>query len=75
MVTVVDRFLMSNDLVLRNHLIDVAVPAVPASSGLSARGRETFKTYLDSGPNKAFAVAGDGHFGWATGRRTSDAAA
>jgi dienelactone hydrolase len=72
---IVDRFLMSNDLVLRNHLIDVAVPAVPAPSGLSARGRETFKTYLDSGPNKAFAVAGDGHFGWATGRRTSDEAA
>jgi dienelactone hydrolase len=72
---IVDRFLMSNDLVLRNHLIDVAVPAVPAPSGLSARGRETFKTYLDSGPNKALAVAGDGHFGWATGRRTSDEAA
>jgi hypothetical protein len=42
---------------------------------LSARGRETFKTYLENGPNKAFAVAGNGHFGWATGRRTSDDAA
>jgi hypothetical protein len=31
-------------------------------------------TYLDSGPNKAFAVAGDSHFGWATGRRTIDEA-
>jgi hypothetical protein len=34
---------------------------------LNSRGREAFKTYLDSGPNQAFAVAGDAHFGWATG--------
>ncbi len=71
---IVDHFLMSNNLVLRDHLIDVPVPDVPAPSGLGARGRETFKTYLESGPNKAFAVAGDGHFGWATSRRSSDEA-
>ena len=41
-------------------------------SASNARGREDFKNYLESGPNKAFAVAGDGHFGWATGRRTTD---
>ena len=45
-----------------------------APSSLSARGREAFKTYLDSGPNKAFAAAGGSHFGWATGRRTADQA-
>jgi dienelactone hydrolase len=72
---IVDGFLKSNNLVLRDRLIDVVVPDVPSPSGLSARGRETFKTYLEGGPNKAFAVAGDGHFGWATGRRTSDDAA
>jgi dienelactone hydrolase len=71
---IVDGFLKSNDLALRDHLIDVTAPAVPAPSVLGARGRETFKTYLESGPNKAFAVAGDGHFGWATGRRTGDEA-
>jgi dienelactone hydrolase len=71
---IVDGFLKSNNLVLRDHLIDVAVPDVPAPSSLGARGREIFKTYLESGPNKAFAVAGDGHLGWATGRRTSDEA-
>jgi hypothetical protein len=48
---------------------------VAASSSLNVRGREAFKTYLDSGPNKAFAVGGNSHFGWATGRRTIDQAA
>jgi hypothetical protein len=48
------------------------VPNVPAS--LSANGRAAFKTYLDSGPNKAFAAAGNSRFGWATGRRTIDEA-
>jgi dienelactone hydrolase len=71
---IVDRFLMSNNLVLRDRLIDVRSPDVPAPSSLSIRGREAFKAYLDSGPNKAFAVAGDSHFGWATGRRTTDEA-
>ena len=71
---IVDKFLMSNDLRLRDKPIEVAAPDVPAPSTLSNRGREAFKTYLDSGPNKAFAVAGDAHFGWATGRRTIDEA-
>jgi dienelactone hydrolase len=71
---IVDRFLMANQLALRDGLIDVPFPNVAAPSTLSSRGREAFKTYLDSGPNKAFAVAGDGHFGWVTGRRSSDEA-
>jgi dienelactone hydrolase len=71
---IVDRFLMSNNLKLRDNLIDVASPDVPAPPGLNDRGRGTFRTYLDSGPNKAFAVAGDSHFGWASGRRTIDEA-
>jgi hypothetical protein len=40
---------------------------------LNPGGRETFKTYLESGPNKAFVLSGS-HFGWATGRRTVDEA-
>jgi hypothetical protein len=69
---IVDRFLMSNSLVLREKLIDVRSPDVPVPSGLNIRGREAFKNYLDSGPNKAFAVGGDLHFGWprAAGRST-----
>jgi dienelactone hydrolase len=71
---IVDRFLASNNLVLRDRPIDLPSPDVPAPSSLNGRGREAFKTYLDSGPNKAFAVARDSHFGWATGRRTVDEA-
>jgi dienelactone hydrolase len=71
---IVDRFLASNHLALRDHLIEISVPDLPAPTGLSARGREAFKTYLESGPNKAFAIAGDLHFGWATGRRTIEQA-
>ena len=67
---IVDRFLMSNNLVFRDHLMEIPVPNVPAS--LSANGRAAFKTYLDSGPNKAFAAAGNSRFGWVTGRRTID---
>jgi dienelactone hydrolase len=71
---IVDRFLRSNHLELRDRLIEVASPNVPAPSSLKPGGREAFKTYLDSGPNKAFAVAGGSGFGWATGRRTVDEA-
>jgi dienelactone hydrolase len=60
---IVDRFLMSNHLALRDRLIEVPSPDVTAPSSLNSRGREAFKTYLESGPNKAFAVAGDAHFG------------
>jgi hypothetical protein len=71
---IVDRFLASNNLVLRDRLIDIAAPNVPPPSSLNERGRETFNTYLDSGPNKAFVTGGGTHFGWATGRRTADEA-
>jgi hypothetical protein len=70
---ILDKFLASNNLVQRDRLIDVPTPDVATPSSLNARGRETFKTYLDSGPNKAFVASGS-HFGWATGRRTADEA-
>ena len=72
---IVDRFLKSNDLVLRDRPIEIPHSDVPVPFGLGAHGREAFKPYLESGPNKAFAAAGDGHFGWATARRSSDQAA
>ena len=67
---IVDRFLAANNLLLRDHPIDLTLPNVAPPQGLSSNGRETFKTYLESGPNKAFAVADNSRFGWATGRRT-----
>ena len=69
---IVDRFLASNNLVLRGSLIEIPVPDVGAPSGLGSNGREAFKTYLEAGPNKAFAVSADSRFGWATGRRSVD---
>lgn len=71
---VVDRFLAANSLALRDRPIDLTPPDVAAPTGLGGRGRETFKTYLESGPNKAFAVSSDQRFGWATGRRSVEEA-
>jgi hypothetical protein len=71
---IVDGFLASNNLALRDRPIDVSTPDVAAPSGLNAGGREAFRTYLESGPNKAFAVGADSHFGWATGRGSIDQA-
>ena len=71
---IVDHFLQANKLALRDGLINVPLPNVAAPPNLSSRGTEAFKTYLASGPNKAFAVAAGAHFGWATGRRTSEQA-
>jgi dienelactone hydrolase len=68
---IVDRFLGAHGLAPRDSLIDVPVANVAPPSNLGANGREAFKSYLDSGPNKAFAVSG-GRFGWAAGRRSVD---
>lgn len=68
---IVDRFLTANYLVFRDRLMDIPVPATPTSLGAS--GQAAFKTYLESGPNKAFA-AGGSRFGWATGRRSIEEA-
>lgn len=70
---IVDRFLAANHLILRDHLIDVPTPDLAPPPSLGANGREAFKSYLASGPNKAFAVSGSS-FGWATGRRSVDEA-
>jgi dienelactone hydrolase len=71
---IVDRFLMSNNLVFRDRLMEFPSPNVAVPTSLSIRGREAFRTYLGSGPNKAFAAAGGQRFGWVTGRRTIDEA-
>jgi dienelactone hydrolase len=70
---IVDRFLADNKLVWRDRPIQIATPDVAPPPALSENGRAAFKSYLESGPNKAFAVFGS-HFGWASGRRSSDQA-
>lgn len=71
---IVDRFLLSNNLKLLDGPVDASDPVVPAPSVLDGRGREELRKYLESAPNKAFAIAGNAHFGWASGRRTVDEA-
>jgi dienelactone hydrolase len=70
---IVDRFLADNKLVLLDRLIETATSDVAAPASLGDSGRTAFKSYLESGPNKAFAVSG-GHYGWVSGRRSADAA-
>jgi dienelactone hydrolase len=67
---IVDRFLAANDLTLRDSVIEVEPPYVAPPTNLDAKGRNVFEGYLAEGPNKAFAVAGDGSWGWAAGRRS-----
>jgi dienelactone hydrolase len=69
----VDRFLAANHLVLRDHPIDIPLPDLAPPPSLGAKGREAFKNYLASGPNKAFAISGSS-FGWVSGRRSADEA-
>jgi dienelactone hydrolase len=71
---IVDRFLAANNLALRGRLIEVTLPNVAAPPELGRNGRDSFKTYLENGPNKAFAIAGDSRFGWVSGRRTVEEA-
>ncbi|MBR1260846.1 MULTISPECIES: CocE/NonD family hydrolase [unclassified Bradyrhizobium] len=70
---IVETFLRANSLELRSTPIAVTRPNVAPPASLGAGGRAAFNTYLDSGPNKAFAVSGS-HFGWASGRRSPDQA-
>lgn len=71
---IVDRFLAADNLTLRDSPIDVELPNVAPPTNLNASGRDAFNGYLDDGPDKAFAVAADGSYGWATGRRTIEEA-
>jgi dienelactone hydrolase len=69
----VDRFLADNKLTLRDRPIAITTSEVAAPASLGESGRAAFKSYLESGPNKAFAVS-DAHYGWVSGRRSADAA-
>jgi dienelactone hydrolase len=71
---IVDRFLADNRLVWRDRAIEITVPNIAPPASLGDKGRAAFKSYLESGPDKAFAVSGT-HFGWASGRGSSEQAA
>jgi len=70
---IVDRFLADNKLTLRDRPIEITASDVAAPAALGDSGRAAFKSYLESGPNKAFAVSG-AHYGWVSGRRSPDQA-
>jgi len=70
---IVDRFLADNKLTWRDRPIEITTSGVAAPASLSDSGRAAFRSYLESGPNKAFAISGV-HYGWVSGRRSADAA-
>jgi dienelactone hydrolase len=71
----VDSFLQHHGLAMRTTFLPPPpLPALTAPAALSANGRRAFETYLMSPPHKAFALAPDGHFGWQSSVRTTEAA-
>lgn len=70
-----DAYLVTQKLAQRETPMALPpLPDVTPPAKLSRRGRETFEKYLRGGQHKAFAISGDGHFGWQTGRRSVDEA-
>ena len=70
----VDDFLQSQRLVLRDTLLQIPVPAVEPPAYLSSDGRDEFQRYLRSAPHKAFAASPVKGFGMGTGWRTPEEA-
>jgi dienelactone hydrolase len=69
---IVDDFLKSQNLVLRETLLPIPRPSVEPPPGLSEGARDAFERYLLNAPHKAFAVSQTGHFASSTGRRTTE---
>ncbi len=57
----------------RAPLAVAALFADPAAA-IGGQWPAVLRKYLRAGTHKAFAVTADGHFGWATGKRTVDEA-
>lgn len=62
-LTLVDRLLPSRDE------SDISYPP-----HLSAKGRDSFRKYLDASDHKAFAMSRDGAYGWRSGQKSVEAA-
>ena len=72
---IVDSFLRAQGLTSMTGVLPAPpLPDFPAPAGLRANGQQAFRSYLASAPHKAFAMSGNGAFGWRTARR-SDAEA
>ncbi|HMD38475.1 MAG TPA: CocE/NonD family hydrolase [Candidatus Acidoferrum sp.] len=67
----VDDFLQSENLVLRETPLVVHPPDAEPPEYLSSQGREEFRRYLLSAPHKAFAASPGGGVGMYAGRRTT----
>lgn len=70
----VDEFLLSQNLALRDTLLPDPPPDVASPSRLGRDGHRQFETYLLSAPHKAFAISRSGAFGFSYGQRTIAAA-
>lgn len=69
----VSDFLVKNGFAFAAHPLDLGMPGLAVPPALGPRGRAAFAQYALEPPHKAFALARDGHFGYAFG--TSSAAA
>jgi dienelactone hydrolase len=70
----VDEFLLSQNLVLRDTLLPDPPPDVASPSHLGRDGHRQFEIYLLSAPHKAFAISRSGAFGFSYGQRTTASA-
>ena len=70
----VDDFLLSQNLVLRDTLLPDPSPDVALPSHLGRDGQKQFGAYLLGAPHKAFATSRSGAFGFSYGQRTTAAA-
>ncbi|HTZ46728.1 MAG TPA: CocE/NonD family hydrolase [Verrucomicrobiae bacterium] len=68
---IVDDYLKSQNLVLRDSLLPLAPTTVDPPAYLSGRELDEFHFYLLGAPHKAFAVSSDGHVGTFFGQRTA----
>lgn len=66
----VDEFLRDQNLGSRILLAPPPLAQLPPPPQLRERARETFTQYLQAGPNKAYAIAKNGRFGWRSGFRS-----
>ena len=69
---IVDNFLKSQNLVLRDTLLDIPPPAVEPPAGLSQDGLDIFQIYLLSPLHRAYAASPGGRFATSVGRRTPE---
>jgi len=70
----IDAFLEKNKLPRSRELLPVHVSVLPAPPRLDPRGLRSFQDFLNSGPNKAFAVSPEGAYGWRAGVNTREIA-